>query len=300
MRHLLNLFAVTLLCTGPITADERVDAEKSAIQEAINTYVAGFHQGDAGVLAGLWTEQGELTTPSGEKWVGRQQLQEQFAKYFATVKGAKLELENTEIELQSPSVAVETGLARVIVPDAEPSETTYKAIHVKTSEGWRIDSMREQDVAPTPPSQYEKLKDLEWMIGRWADTSENARIETSCRWTTNQNFIVRTFRVFVDNRVDFEGSDVIGWDPYAQTIRSWMFDSDGGFAAGRWSGGSGRWTVQSLHVLPDGRRASSTNIYEVVNESTVRFRSVGRQVDGELLPNIDPVEFVRIADSQTE
>ena len=173
MRQLLYLFVVILFCAGPITADERTEAEKSAIQEAINTYVAGFHKGDAGALAGLWTEQGELTIPSGEKWVGRQQLQEQFAKYFASVKDAKLELENTEIELQSPSVAVETGLARVIVPDAEPSETTYKAIHVKTAEGWRIDSMREQEVAPTPPSQYEKLKDLEWMIGRWADTSED-------------------------------------------------------------------------------------------------------------------------------
>ena len=299
MRHLLCLFVVILFCGGSVTAEEPTDADKSAIQQAIDAYVAGFDKGDAGVLAGLWTEQGELTTSLGEKWVGRQQLQAQFAKYFATVKDAKLELENTEIELQSPSVAVETGLARVIVPDAEPSETTYKAIHVKTAEGWRIDSIREQEVAPLPPSQYEKLKELEWMIGQWADTSEDAHIKTSCRWTTNQNFIVRTFRVFVDDRVDFEGSDVIGWDPYAQTIRSWMFDSDGGFAAGRWSGGDGRWTVQSLHVLPDGRRASSTNIYEVLNESTVRFRSVGRQVDGELLPNIDPVELVRAAGSQT-
>ena len=191
MRHLLCLFVVILFCGGPVTAEEPTDADKSAIQQAIDAYVAGFDKGDAGVLAGLWTEQGELTTSLGEKWVGRQQLQSQFAKYFATVKDAKLELENTEIELQSPSVAVETGLARVIVPDAEPSETTYKAIHVKTAEGWRIDSIREQEVAPLPPSQYEKLKELEWMIGQWADTSEDAHIKTSCRWTTNQNFIVR-------------------------------------------------------------------------------------------------------------
>ena len=189
----------------------------------------------------------------------------------------------------------------MIVPEGEPSETNYKAIHVKTTEGWRIDSVREQEAAAPPPSHYEQLKPLEWMVGKWADKSEKAQIETSCRWATNQNFLVRTFRVFVDGQVDFEGTDVIGWDPHAQAIRSWLFDSDGGFGAGRWSGSEdGRWTVQSLHVLPDGRRASATNIYEVVDENTVRFRSIGRQVDGELLPSIAPVEVVRVAASETK
>ena len=139
------------------------------------------------------------------------------------------------------------------------------------------------------------------MVGKWADRSEKAQIETSCRWATNQNFLVRTFRVFVDGQVDFEGTDVIGWDPHRQAIRSWLFDSDGGFGAGRWSGGEdGRWTVQSLHVLPDGRRASATSIYEVLDENTVRFRSIARQVDGELLPSIGPVELCRVAASDAE
>jgi hypothetical protein len=95
--------------------------------------------------------------------------------------------------------------------------------------------------------------------------------------------------------VDFEGSQIIGWDPHSQTIRSWLFDSDGGFGVGRWSGAGDRWTVQSLNVLPDGRRASATNIYERLDENTVRFRSIGRQVDGELLPNIEPVTVTRAA-----
>ena len=33
--------------------------------------------------------------------------------------------------------------------------------------------------------------------------------------------------------------------------------------------------------------------YEPIDDRTVRFSSIGRQVDGELLPNIGPVTVVR-------
>ena len=131
------------------------------------------------------------------------------------------------------------------------------------------------------------------MLGTWTSADDDSSIETTCSWTRNRNFLTRSFRVNIDGFVDFEGTQVIGWDPANQTIRSWMFDSDGGFAVGRWSGEGGRWTVQALSVLPDGRRASSTNVYELIEDGKVRFRSVGREVDGELLPNVGPVEVVR-------
>jgi hypothetical protein len=184
----------------------------------------------------------------------------------------------------------------VLVPGAEPSETEYEAIHVKTAEGWKIDSIREEEAPAAAPSHYEQLKDLEWMIGRWVDAEGGSTVQTTCRWTTNRNFIVRSFKVLVEDHVDFEGTQVIGWDPYNQAIRSWMFDSDGGFAVGRWSGDGTRWTVHALHVLPDGRRASATMIYDVLDDNTVRFRSIGRQVDGELMPNIEPITVVRAAE----
>jgi hypothetical protein len=82
-----------------------VGTGKAAIRAALDAYVAGFHQGDLALLVGLWTERGERATCSGEPWVGRQQLQVQFAKYFATVKDVKLGLVSTAIGLRSPCVA---------------------------------------------------------------------------------------------------------------------------------------------------------------------------------------------------
>lgn len=276
----------------PDAADKPSEAEV-AIRAAIDSYVTAFNKGDATAVAAHWSEQGEFVTPAGEELRGRKQLEDSFTAYFAETKNAKIELFDTSIKVASPSVALEHGTARVVSPDSEPSVTIYKAIHVKTAEGWKIDSVREEEPASPPPSHYEQLKELEWMIGEWVDADENATIATSCRWSTNNNFLIRSFRVHVEDRIDFEGTQIIGWDPAAQTIRSWLFDSDGGFGAGRWSGGNGRWTVQSLNVLPDGRRASATAIHELVDENTVRFQTVGRQVDGELLPNVGPVTVVR-------
>jgi hypothetical protein len=135
------------------------------------------------------------------------------------------------------------------------------------------------------------------MIGTWVDSEvdsdENSSLFLQCRWSTNQNFLLRSFKLETDEGGEFEGTEVIGWDPTNQTIRSWLFDSDGGFGAGRWSQAGTRWTVQSVHVLPDGRKASATNIYELVDDGSVDCQSIGRQVDGELLPSVGPFKVVR-------
>ena len=271
-------------------------AEIAAIQKAIDSYVAVFNKADAAALAAHWTESGEIVTPSGATWRGRADLQKNFLSYFESNESPTLELVDTNVKLISPGVAIETGIARVAIQDESPSETEYEAVHVKTAEGWKIDSVRENDLAPPPLSHYENLQPLEWMIGRWVDSDGGSVIVTNARWTTNRNFIVRSFQVHIEDRIDFEGTQIIGWDAHAKTLRSWTFDSDGGFGVGRWTGSGGRWTAQMLFVRADGSRGSSTNIFEVVNDNTVRFRSVGRQVDGEMLPNVDPIEIVRAAD----
>ncbi len=92
---------------------------------------------------------------------------------------------------------------------------------------------------------------------------------------------------------DLEGTQVIGWDPAAGTIRSWMFDSDGGFGEGTWSKKGNSWIVKFSQVLPDGRKASATNIYTLIDANTFTWKSIGRKVDGEFLPNVEEVKMVR-------
>ncbi|MCA9172309.1 MAG: SgcJ/EcaC family oxidoreductase, partial [Planctomycetales bacterium] len=220
------------LSAKPGSPDEVESADESTIRANVKSYIEAFNSGNATALANHWTEGGDYLPPGGEKIVGQEALQKFFSEYFQGTKGAQLEVDVMSIELLSPRVAKERGVARVTGTDEPVGETTYEAIHVKTGDAWKIDSIREQAVAQ-PASHYDKLQELEWMIGSWVDADEESEVDTNCRWTPNGNFIVRSFKAFIGDGLDFEGTQVIGWDPTRQTIRSWTFDSDGGFGAGR-------------------------------------------------------------------
>lgn len=291
---LLMVCAYSLAVQAQESSQCEVNGADAEVRASIDSYIAAFNAGDAKAVASHWSPTGKFVTPDGITLQGRAQLESDFSEYFAEAKGAKLELPETKISFISPNVAIETGVARVVASGQVPTETRYEAIHVKTTEGWKVDRISEQQSPDPPPSHHEHLQSLEWMVGTWIDRDENAVVETTCRWTTNKNFLVRTFKVHVDDSIDFEGTQVIGWDPHRSVIRSWLFDSDGGFGVGQWTQDDNRWVVRSLSVLPDGRRGSATQVYEQVDENTLQFRSIGRQVDGEILPNIDSITVSRM------
>ncbi|MFN7737169.1 MAG: YybH family protein [Pirellula sp.] len=295
MSRLLWCMMVMWVASAAVAQDatSRNEADRGAISASIDAYVAAFNRGDAKALTELWTPGGELVLETGERVQGSASIQKHFAEYFAGTKGVKLELVEPKIEFQSPSVAVEKGVARVISPDSGVESTTYTAVHIKTANGWRIDSTKDQVEQPSAPSHYEHLEPLSWLVGKWTDAGHSGRVQVNCRWARNNNFLTQSFKVMGENDVEFEGSMVIGWDPSVKAIRSWMFDSDGGFGTGVWSQEETRWTIRTLNVLPDGRRGASTNVYEVLDGGSVQFKSIGRVVDGELMPSVGPVKLVR-------
>lgn len=272
--------------------DEAESPEVAAVRKQIESLTQAFNKHDAAAVAAHWTEQGEFITPAGEVLQGREAILEAYQKYFENNKEAKLDVGVPAVELHSPSVASERGVARVVSPEGEPSETEYVAVHLKTPEGWKIDSIRE-DTLIDPVSNYDKLHVLDGLIGAWASSDEDVMVTADYRWTKNGNFIVNQFKVFQEDVVSLEGTQIIGWDAGNSAIRSWVFDSEGGFGVGRWEPHGDGWKVRSLQVLADGSRASSTQLMEPVDDDTLRFRTVGREVGGELLPNVGPVEVVR-------
>ena len=140
---------------------------------------------------------------------------------------------------------------------------------------------------------YEQLKELEWMVGTWVDEDENARIETGCSWTKNKNFLTRMYSVSVDGEVEMAGVQVVGWDAAAKKIRSWTFDSDGGFSEATWTHKGDRWFINNKGVLGDGRRASAVNIIKKIDDNSFTWQTTDRTAGGDLLPNADEVLIVR-------
>jgi hypothetical protein len=169
---------------------------------------------------------------------------------------------------------------------------------VKREGKWLLDRVSEDETAPPSPpphSGYDHLKDLEWMIGKWIDNDDedNATIETDCNWTKNKNFMTRSFAVVVGDQVDLSGMQIVGWDPATKQIRSWVFDSDGGFADGKWSKKGNRWVIQQTGTLPDGRKASEVNIIKQLDNNSFTWQTVQRSVGADELPDVEEVTIVR-------
>ncbi len=155
-----------------------------------------------------------------------------------------------------------------------------------------LDRVTEEAVV-VPLSHYEQLKDLEWMVGRWTDQDDQSTVTTECNWSKNQNFLVRSFTVEIRDQIDLSGIQIIGWDPSIKQIRSWVFDSDGGFGQGTWTKKENRWYVQQNGILPDGRKSSAVNIFTYLDDSSCTLQSINRTLDGDLLPNVDEVTLTK-------
>lgn len=150
-----------------------------------------------------------------------------------------------------------------------------------------------QEQEASESSQTSPLIELDWMVGTWVDEGETARITTTCSWMKNQSFLVRSFQVAMDNAVTLEGTQTIGWDPTAGQIRSWTFDSAGGFGQGSWIKDGNRWLVKTSYVLASGERASAINVITYVDDDTLRWQSIDREIGGELQPNVPEVTVIR-------
>jgi hypothetical protein len=144
------------------------------------------------------------------------------------------------------------------------------------------------------------LEGLDWMVGEWVDQGEDATIVTECSWTNNHKFLKRSYQLKIDDEVTLEGYQIVGWDPLAGQIRSWTFDSDGGFGDGLWIQDGNRWLVKVSFVLPDGARASALNVYTYVDDDTILWQSIDREVAGELQPSIPEVTVIRQGSQESE
>jgi uncharacterized protein (TIGR02246 family) len=295
MRLSLLVCILAAIGSSNLRAQEPTDpsADEAAIRKAAESYVEAFNKHDAEAVANHWSPDAVyLNRSTGAEVVGRPAIVEQFSTLFADQPEVKLEVKVASVQFVSPNVAIEHGTAKITTPNAPPEEVEYSAVDVRRDGKWLLDRVTDKSNEP-PPTHYEELKALEWMVGNWTDEVEGAEVEVDCNWTKNKNFITRAFKVSIDGEVDASGMQIIGWDPAAKTIRSWTFDSKGTFAEATWEHRGDRWFIRNRGVLPDGRPATMINVMKQVDENAFTWATIERTAGDELLPNIDAIQIVR-------
>ncbi|MCL4552777.1 MAG: SgcJ/EcaC family oxidoreductase [Candidatus Marsarchaeota archaeon] len=286
---IMAILAVILVATAS-EGQQKPAPDEAAIRQAVQSYVEAFNRNDATAVAALWSDDGEYVAPSGDRFKGRKKIEEALKAFFADNKDVQLEASSSSIRFPSPNRAVETGTATVTRPGQTPEETQYIASYVKKGAAWKLTSVKEEESS----AAYQHLKDLEWLIGEWIDRDENVTLDTVYKWARNNSFISGSFTVYVQGKADLQGTQVIGWDPVAKTIKSWVFDSQGGFVQGTWSRKDNQWIVHSSGFLSTGEKVSAINTYTHVDDNSFTFQSVGREIGGEPMPDIEAVTAVRV------
>jgi uncharacterized protein (TIGR02246 family) len=266
--------------------------EEKAIRLAAEAFAKAYNAGDAKAIASLFVADGEIVNEEGQSTRGREGIAQEFAGIFKEHPKTHMDLAVGSIRFIGPDMAVEDGVATVThAPDEPAQRSPYTVVHAGQDGKWRMASAR--DLPDDTPTPEEQLKQLQWMIGEWVDESPEALVMTSYRWTDNQCYILSEFKVQIGGRPVMTGTQRIGWDPLAKKIRSWVFDSEGGFGEGIWTREGNRWIVKMTGVTRDGKIASATNVTTRVSKHRMTWQSRDRIVGGEKTPDIEEIPITR-------
>jgi uncharacterized protein (TIGR02246 family) len=259
--------------------------DEKAISAVGESFRRAYNAGDAKAVASLYTDDAELIEENGERFQGRKTIQDVYSSLFQERKGNSIEIAVDSIRFLGPDVGKEEGRTRVkTAVTTEPSSVRrYTVIYVKQGGKWLYSSAREE--LDPGLAHSERLKELEWLVGDWIDESSESVVHATCRWSADKNFLLRDFTIHADGKSVMTVTQRIGWDPLSKQIKSWVFDSEGGYGDGLWTRNGEQWMIKSSGVLPDGRIATATNILTRVGPNSARWASTERTVGGYHAPD---------------
>lgn len=286
-------FSAVLALVVTIMVVSHGHADEAAVRRTLGQYVEVFNQKAAEKVGAFWTEHGTHTDrESGERTEGRAAIQADMTRVFEEQGDCRLSATISRIKFITSDVADVEGETTVVLSDAEPIVSAFRAIVVHQGDKWLIDAVEEFPL-PQPTSSAAGLKELEWLIGEWVDDSDDVRVSTTFRWTANQTFLLRSFEVETKDGLAMTGTQVIGWDPRGRQIRSWSFNSDGSFGESTWTRGGNSWFSKTSQTLATGDVASGTFVVERMNHDSFTIRLIGHEVNGEAQATGEPVTLVR-------
>ncbi len=220
---------------APVSTSSAADVELEQLRASAAEFVKAFNAGDAKAIGALFLEKAEVVDEDGNLVQGRENIEARFAELFKGFPKASVAVEITSLRQISPAVAIEEGVTSItLAPDEPASVNAYALVHLKKDGKWQFASVRDfpPEVVATP---HDHLTSLEWMVGHWVDESPDGRVETSCEWSKDGNYLLLDYVVKSKQGGELKGTQRLGWDPLRRTIRGWVFDESGGVIESEWT-----------------------------------------------------------------
>lgn len=245
----------------PVVA-ERTRPVVAAIGEMLAGYREAFNRHDAAAAAGHWAASGEnIDLESGQRTAGREAVRRVFHGLFEIDPRASMDIDIAAVRPLQDDVAVVDGISRVAYEDGSVAGSRFSAVVVREDDRWLLANVRETAI-PAESRPAGPLDELAWLAGSWENVGGGVTASSVCGWAPGRRFLVRTHQLLPDAAAAAlpaageipgllpppaggpqEITEVIGWDPERQTVRSWIFSSDGRFAEAVWSREARGWLI---------------------------------------------------------
>jgi uncharacterized protein (TIGR02246 family) len=276
---------------------EPVSPRVAEIRDMLAGYLRAFNRHDAAAAAAHWAAAAEnVNLDTGEVTRGREAVREVFASLFELDAEAAIDIDVDAIRPLRDDVAVVDGISRVSYSDGDVAGSRFSAVVIREDDHWRLASVRET-AAAVEPKPARPLDQLAWLVGSWEDVGDGVIASSQAAWSADRGFLVRTHVSTPDEHPAGrpaagdsgipgllpaaaggrrELTEIIGWDPERETIRSWLFSADGRFAEGTWSREADGWTVKlEGHGRDAGRTATCTLTAEGADGLVLRCEGEG-------------------------
>ena len=274
------------------TAAKVADDEK-AIAGLVAAFTKAFNAGDAAAAAATFAEDALVVDEHGERTEGRAAIRAQLAASFADNPGSTIAIKVDSLRFLGPDTALEEGRTTITPAGAgeSPEITHFTVVYIKKNGQWLQSAVRDEFSHDLRP--HDRLKELEWLVGDWINESQDAVVNTSCKWSDDGNFLIRDFTMKTQGQPVLSGTQRIGWDAVKHQFKTWIFDSEGGFGEGYLTRDGDRWLIKAEGVRQDGHPASATNIITRLGKDRISWQSVDRTLGGAAIAGINEFTVVR-------
>jgi uncharacterized protein (TIGR02246 family) len=275
--------------TGTGAAPAPASDQTAALKKTLAAYCDAFNKADIQALAGYWANDAVYTGETGTDTSGRTAIAEMFRKFLAEHKGAKMTLTLKSARFIRSDVALGEGTSEIVTADGA-DKGGFTAAWVHSDGKWLITSARD---LPAEGEAASPLQGLNWLVGEWQSEGNRVPVSVVCHPTLGKAYLHVEFTI---KRPDGDMSVMylFGYDPAAEQVKSWTFDSAGGYGEALWTRDGNQWTGRAVGVLPDGGNGSTTYVLKYVDDQNLILQMRDRQVAGQPLADSE-TKYVRKA-----
>lgn len=268
-------------------ANNGLSPAEAEVAGAGKKLIDAFNQGNAAMATDMFLPDAELIDESGTVYLGKEEIGALIKSFFEKFPGVQSASEIESIRLVA-GLALVDGSRTMMDKDGKSfSLLRYTSIWKKTDAGYKIVSLR--DVAEiVPPTPKEALEAIAWLVGSWVNEGSDGKVELEYRLAEDGNFLIGDVLVVgADGRQTMKSFQRIGWDAAQGTLRSWTFDSDGGWGESLWTPTEQGWILDSKATAPSGVQGSVRVSLTPEGEDRFKIQGSNRLSNGVAEPDYE-------------